>query len=472
VTTIIATVFTGLSILIIGYCVWNAIAFARTPQGAVAWVVFLVSSPWFGVPAYLLLGRRKINDYRAAWRESHDRMAWPHSEMGRHHVQTQHESALRALERIGGLPFTNGNEFQLLIDGGATFDAICAAIDDARETICVQFYIIRDDYLGRRLGDHLVAAAKRGVRVRVIYDGVGSQRLGTAWVTRLRDAGITILDPDRSRGPTSRLEINFRNHRKTVVIDGSVAFVGGHNVGDEYLGLDPKIGRWRDTHISVHGPVATQIQAVFAEDWVWASGESLIDCLQWSPRRSTTRRATALAALVPTGPADPFDSGALMFFTAITAARDRIWITSPYFVPDTDIISALISAALAGKDVRILLPSTIDHYLPWLASYAYIDELRAAGVKFFRYGNGFLHQKVILVDDDLAAIGTANLDNRSFRLNFESMVFIAERTFASDVEAMLSTDLANSNEVTSGLIGQPVHIRIGAPLARLLAPLL
>ncbi|WBU64745.1 cardiolipin synthase [Paracoccus aerodenitrificans] len=471
-TTVLATILAVFGALAVAYCVWAAIASARTPQGAAAWVVFLVSSPWFGVPAFLVLGRRKVRDYRAAWRESHDLFSIQDTEASRGTLPFEREKTLRALERIGGLPFTGGNEVRLLIDGGATFDAICAVVDSARESVCVQFYIIRDDGLGRRLADHLVAAAARGVKVRVMYDGVGSQKLPEAWAARLRDAGVAVLNPDHSRGPTSRLEINFRNHRKTVVVDGDVAFVGGHNVGDEYLGLDPQFGRWRDTHVEIRGPVAGQIQAVFAEDWHWASGESLTDDLPWEAGDATDPENATLAALVPTGPGDPIDSGSLMFFTAITAARDRIWIASPYFVPDTDIMSALVSAALSGRDVRILLPSTIDHYLPWLASHAYFDELRATGVRFFRYCDGFLHQKVILVDDDLAAVGTANLDNRSFRLNFESMVFVADGAFASDVERMLSDDFVQSDELISALVDQPLHIRISSPLARLWAPLL
>lgn len=297
-TTVLATILAVFGALAVAYCVWAAIASARTPQGAAAWVVFLVSSPWFGVPAFLVLGRRKVRDYRAAWRESHDLFSIQDTEASRGTLPFEREKTLRALERIGGLPFTGGNEVRLLIDGGATFDAICAVVDSARESVCVQFYIIRDDGLGRRLADHLVAAAARGVKVRVMYDGVGSQKLPEAWAARLRDAGVAVLNPDHSRGPTSRLEINFRNHRKTVVVDGDVAFVGGHNVGDEYLGLDPQFGRWRDTHVEIRGPVAGQIQAVFAEDWHWASGESLTDDLPWEAGDATDPENATLAALV------------------------------------------------------------------------------------------------------------------------------------------------------------------------------
>ncbi|WP_082176349.1 cardiolipin synthase [Pseudaestuariivita atlantica] len=471
-TSTVISILAVIGIGVTAYCVWRAIISARTPQGAVAWTVFLVSSPWFAVPAFLVLGRRKLRDYRAEWRRSREIVRGFGPDGASRLPQTGKRAALTALERIGGLPFAPGNQVQLLVNGDATFDAICAAIDDARTTVCVQFYTIRDDTIGRRLSEHLVRAAKRGVKVRTMYDGVGSQKLSNRWVRALEEAGVVVLNPDQARGPTSRIEINFRNHRKTVIIDGVIAFIGGHNVGDEYLGRDPKVGPWRDTHLEVRGPVALQAQMVFAEDWHWASGEALGDELDWKPPGHAVPGTGQIAALVPTGPGDEMDSGTLMFITAISAASERIWIASPYFVPDSDILSALIAAALAGKDVRILLPEAIDHYLPWLAAHAYFDQVRAAGVRIMRYKRGFMHQKVILIDDDLAAVGTANLDNRSFRLNFESMVFVADTGFAGEVEEMLRADFEQSQEHEIRLQDCGYRIRYGAPVARLWAPVL
>lgn len=471
-TSTVVSILAAFGISVIAYCVWRAISSARTPQGAVAWAVFLVSSPWFAVPVFLVLRRRKLRDYRAEWRRSHKIFKGFQPETTSAPPVTQKRPALTALERIGGFPFMPGNEARLLINGDATFNAICAAIDNAQYTVCVQFYIIRDDDLGRRLAGHLIRAAERGVKVRVMYDGVGSQKLSNCWVHTLEQAGVVVLNPDRARGPTSRMEINFRNHRKTVVADGEIAFIGGHNVGDEYLGRDVEIGPWRDTHLRLQGPAALQARIVFAEDWHWASGEALDAELELSASAPVTLDQGQFAALVPTGPGDEMDSGTLMFLTAISAARKRIWIASPYFVPDSDVLSALIAAALADKDVRILLPEAFDHYLPWLAAHAYFDEVRAAGVRIMHYKNGFMHQKVILIDDDLAAVGTANLDNRSFRLNFESTVFVADTGFAGEVAQMLHSDFEQSEELTTRLEDRSYSIRFGAPLARLWAPLL
>ena len=262
---------------------------------------------------------------------------------------------------------------------------------------------------------------------------------------------------------------NFRNHRKTVIVDGKVGFTGGFNVGDEYLGLDPKFGAWRDTHIRITGPVVSQLQVPFAEDWYHATGQFLRERLDWTPAYDA-EDMTAL--IVPTGPGDDDDTGALFFFAAINAARHRVWIASPYFVPDVAILAALKAAAMRGVEVRILVPDVIDHRLPWLAAFAYFDEVREAGVQIWRYTEGFMHQKVVLVDDTIAAVGTMNLDNRSFRLNFEAMAVYFDADAAARVEEMLIDDMTRCYQLDKRLEAQPWHIRAGAPFARLAAPIL
>jgi len=280
---------------------------------------------------------------------------------------------------------------------------------------------------------------------------------------------VIIADPSTTRGPKQRFQINFRNHRKTVVVDGVTGFTGGLNIGDEYAGLDPRFGPWRDTHVRLAGPLVSQLQLIFAEDWHWATGEALLDDLSWEPAHAADDMA---GLIVATGPGDQSETGSLMFFSAIIAARNRIWIASPYFVPDTDIIAALRNAALRGVDVRILLPDLADHQLPWLAAYSYFDDIRSDGVRVFRYMEGFMHQKAFVIDDDVAAIGTANLDNRSFRLNFETMAFFFDKRAAERVDRMFRGDFDRSFELTETLSQQPPYVRYGAPVARLFAPLL
>ncbi|WP_170608692.1 cardiolipin synthase [Ruegeria arenilitoris] len=443
---------------------------ARTPQGAVGWVVFLITAPVLGVPLYLFLGHHRFRGYRIARQES-ERVVEGIKTFADFSRPDPDKMGInpRPFEALAHLPVSRGNGAELLIDGEATFASIFEAIESAKSYILIQFYIVRDDSLGQELQEKLIAAAKRGVHVRFMTDAVGSYGLPSAYLEAMQEAGIDVADPKEQRGPNFRFQLNYRNHRKTVVIDGETGFIGGHNVGVEYLGQNPQFGHWRDTHIKMTGHIVRQLQLIFVEDWHWARDEDLIDELDWAGSES---EQDMNALLVATGPGDDSETGAMMFFSAIAGANERVWIASPYFVPDIDIMTALQHAALRGVDVRILVPDVIDHKLPWLAAFAYFDEIRECGVKVLRYTDGFLHQKAFVVDDTLAAVGTTNLDNRSFRLNFEAMALFFDTRAADAVAAMLEKDFASSYELTRFLAQQPAHIRYGAPLARLFAPIL
>jgi len=443
---------------------------ARTPQGAVGWAVFLLSAPMMGVPLYLFLGHHRFKGYRIARKQS-ERVVEGIRAFADYSKPDPSTLTInpRPFEALAHLPVSRGNGAELLIDGEATFEAIFAAIDKAQKYVLIQFYIVRDDALGLELQEKLMDAAGRGVHVRFMTDAVGSYGLPSTYLQELRQAGVDVADPKDQRGPNFRFQLNYRNHRKTVIIDGEIGFIGGHNVGIEYLGQDPNFGRWRDTHIRMTGHIVRQLQLIFTEDWHWARGEDLIDILDWSGSESEQNMN---ALLVATGPGDDTETGAMMFFSAIAAASQRVWIASPYFVPDIDVMTALQHAALRGVDVRILVPDVIDHRLPWLAAFAYFDEIRECGVRVFRYTDGFMHQKAFVVDETLAAVGTTNLDNRSFRLNFEAMALFFDKRAADATEDMLRTDFENSYELTRTLSQQPPHIRYGAPLARLFAPIL
>lgn len=443
---------------------------ARTPQGAVGWAVFLLSVPVLGVPLYLFLGHHRFRGYRIARQQSEQVVEGikTFADYSRPDPDTMQINP-RPFERLAHLPVSRGNGADLLINGDATFRAIFEAIDNATRYVLVQFYIIRDDALGVELQERLVAAAQRGVHVRFMTDGVGSYGLPTVYLETLRQAGVDVADPRQQRGPNFRFQLNYRNHRKTVIIDGETGFIGGHNVGIEYLGQSPRFGAWRDTHVRLTGHIVRQLQLIFTEDWHWARGEDLIDHLDWA---GSEAEQDMNGLLVATGPGDDTETGAMMFFAAITEAQERLWIASPYFVPDIDIMAALQNAALRGVDVRILVPDVIDHRLPWLAAFAYFDEIRDCGVRVFRYTGGFMHQKVFVVDDALAAVGTTNLDNRSFRLNFEAMALLFDPRAAGAAADMLQTDFEASYELTDSLAQQPAQIRLGAPIARLFAPIL
>ncbi len=448
---------------------WRAIQTARTPQGAIGWAIFLVTAPYLGVPLYLFLGHHKYRGYEISRASSEQVLEGVATYREQHRPKSKPKNDTTLFEKIAELPGVDGNGFQLLIDGEETFSAIFKAIDTAKSYVLVQSYIVNDDGVGRALCDHMINAAERGVSVRFMVDAVGSKKLPPTYFQRLKSAGVEFVDPKSTRGPKYRFQLNFRNHRKTVVVDGHVGFTGGLNFGDEYKGLDPRFGNWRDTHVQMTGPVVSQLQLIFVEDWHWATDEILIDDLNWNADRD---KADMTSLLVATGPGDELETGAMFFISCIAEAKKRVWIASPYFVPDIDILTALKLAALRGLDVRILVPEVIDHTVPWLAAFAYFDEIRDVGVKVMRYDAGFMHQKVVLVDDTLAVVGTMNMDNRSFRLNFEAMAVYFDDSAALQLEAMFEADFERSFELSKRLSQQPKRIRIGAPLSRLVSPLL
>ncbi|EDZ98108.1 phospholipase D/Transphosphatidylase [Burkholderia sp. H160] len=471
----------------------HAILHTRTSQGAIAWAVSLVAMPYLTLVPYLFLGRSKFAGYADARRVENELLRT------RAHPQiwdTQASSAglptqqlgsrlVQSLTRLGGMPFLPGNTVRTLVNGTATFEAIFEAIENARRYVIVQFFIVRDDALGGMLKDALIAKAQQGVRVYFLYDSIGSFDLPHSYVAALRAAGIEMHPFATNRRFVNRLQLNFRNHRKIVSVDGERAFIGGHNVGVEYLGAKPPLSPWRDTHIEVRGPAVASIQFVFIEDWYWATQQlpefdaPAVDSVAPSGDQSGDHNAIERAAhnmhciVLPSGPADKQETCSLFFVEAINAARERIWITTPYLVPDEAVFAALRLAALRGVDVRILIPSRRDHRVVFAASKLYAYDSLRAGIRIFRYQPGFLHQKVVLIDSSAAAIGSANLDNRSFRLNFEIMVLTVDRGFALEVETMLLDDFAESREIDRDEYRQSNALRrMLMHVARLFSPIL
>jgi cardiolipin synthase len=335
--------------------------------------------------------------------------------------------------------------------------------------VLAQFYIVRDDQIGRDFQACLLRAAARGVRVRLMYDAVGSLGLKRRYLRTLREGGVSVCSFTGPRNWLKKLRLNFRNHRKIVVVDGREAFVGGLNVGDEYLGRDASIGPWRDTHLAVRGPAVQGLQLSFARDWYYGQRESLPD-LDWT-LRPTPDDLTAL--VLSSGPSDAVETCGLLYAHAIESAEERLWIATPYFVPDGRILGALELAALRGVDVRVLMPRKSDSVFFKFVPFAYLDEVTRVGVKVFLYEDGFMHQKVSLVDRDFATVGTANFDNRSFMLNFETTVVVRDGGFCDDVAAMLEADFARATPLTRERLDEASFLfRFAASATRLLAPVL
>jgi len=455
----------------------HALFNVRTAQGTIAWIVGLIAFPWLGLPLYWMFGSRRFDAHSNAMqrklRDHHERLHAARSEILPFQVPRSAIGSPRvsALAAVAGEEFLDGNQLDLLIDGEATFDAILVGIAQAQRSVFVQFYIMREDGLGLRLLEAMADRAAAGLEVCFLFDSFGSAAMKPDIIQKWQSRGIQMATFCAFSGWRDRWRLNFRNHRKIVVIDGEIGFVGGHNVGDEYLGKNPKYGRWRDTHVRVEGPSVLQLQMVFAADWYFATGR-VVDGT-WQPLRKSATAGGQRALVVSSGPSDDFERCTLFFLNTITMAERRLWIASPYFVPDEGIIQALQLAAIRGVEVCILLPMKPDKRLVWLASFALLEELVHPNIRIYRFTGGFLHQKALVVDDDFAAVGTANFDNRSFRLNFEVTLAVSDRKFAGEIAAMFERDFAESVEVADDdYTSCSVPFKAAAQAARLLAPIL
>ncbi|ANF58247.1 cardiolipin synthase [Halotalea alkalilenta] len=451
----------------------TALMSSRTSQGAIAWMISLVTFPYVAVPAFWIFGRPRFYGYVSAREERDSELRRVLEGFGKRvepflpHLEA-HNGRVRAVERLAMMPLTSGNRAELLIDGHASFKSMFDGLARATDYVLIQFFIVRNDRLGQELKRRLIACAERGVRICFIFDEIGSHKLPERYLSELRDAGVEVTPFGSSKGWPHRLQVNFRNHRKVLVVDGREGWVGGLNVGCEYLGEKPSVGAWRDTHLRLEGPSALGLQEAFWEDWYWATNEIL--ALDWRPRAA--EGSDQHVVVVPSGPADPLETAGLLIQNAIHTAKRRFWITSPYFVPDQSVQDALKLAALRGVDVRIMIPERPDHLLVYLSAFSFLGEMIQAGVEIHRYQPGFLHQKVMLIDDHTAAVGTVNLDNRSFRLNFEITGYVIDHRFAAEVEAMLAEDFAHCRRVSLGEIThRPLWRKLVSRAAYLASPI-
>lgn len=425
----------------------RAILISRTPQAGIAWVIGLITFPIFAIPLFLVFGESRFMGYKQAGRGDSPELDQLLDETDQRLRPFQmppddpQSDAIRLNERLIGLPLSHGNQAALLVDGDQTFDAIGRAIDAAEQSVVFQFFIIRDDGLGKKMQAHLVAARARGVEVFVTFDQVGSHHLPESYIETLQAAGAHVSRFVTNRQLGTKFRVNFRNHRKLVLVDRKIAFVGGLNVGDEYMGLSERFGPWRDTFVRLEGPVAHALAIPFSEDWEFATKS--VPVLRGGD--SPVRAGDARVFTIPSGPAPVWNVCPATLIEIIRSTRRRLWLASPYFIPDSSLLAAIGHAALRGVDVRIILPQNPDHLLPWLTSFTFYPKLREAGVRVFRYQPGFMHQKVLLSDDSLAIVGSINLDYRSFMLNFELSVGIFDPTFAHAVEQMFLKDFAESN---------------------------
>ncbi len=469
----IAVLVTALAYVLAVASALEAMMKSRTPQGAIAWTISLLAMPLLTVPVYLVFGRNRFDGYLEQRQELEARsnaLIERREDIIQDYIVEPDTALYRSLCELARMPTTRGNEVELLIDGQQTFDSIAAGIARAERYVLFQFYIIRDDDLGRRLGKLLCDRVRAGVRVCLLYDEIGSYSFsGTRLYKQLAQTGVEVVPFNTTQGRRNRLQLNFRNHRKIVVVDGREAWIGGLNIGDEYLHGSRRLGAWRDTHVRFAGPAVHGAELAFATDWLWATRQILQ--IEWSFTPPGDDDCRVL--VYPSDPASDYEEAGLMYHQLIVEAKERIWIASPYFVPDRAIISALQLAALRGVDVRVMIPEKSEGIVLAMANWSYTRELMPLGVKVYRYQEGFTHQKVVLMDDAMAGVGTANFDNRSFRLNFEITVLVESETFAQDIEQMLVADFALCRQVTlKDLEDKPAWFSLAMGAARLFSPVL
>jgi cardiolipin synthase len=446
----------------------------RRESGAtLAWILAIVLLPFLGLLAFWVFGTTRLHLRRRKRRRIEARLA-----PALHKLQAQPATDLpvtdlppsllqlaEKLDKVGPQP---GNKVALFRQGPVVFDALEAAFDSSRHHIHLIYYIWEPDRTGERLRDALTRASRRGVEVRLLLDDVGSRSARQGFFQGLMEAGGQV-ERFLPVNPLNRqLALNNRNHRKIAVVDGETGFTGGMNVGDVYAGLSEP---WRDLHARICGPVVHSLQEVFCQDWYHATGDDLISAAYFPPM---TGSGNVWAQLLASGPADErWRAIHTLLFAAINLARERVWVETPYFVPDPPIVMALQTAALRGVDVRLLLPGRSDHPLVLHAGRSFLDELLAAGVRVFELQGTMPHAKTVTVDGIFSTLGSANMDQRSFRLNFEANLFFYGAEIAGELERDFLSLCARASEVTVvNRQGISQRQRLAEGVGRVLAPLL
>jgi cardiolipin synthase len=467
----------------IGYLIsWGLVPFIlwrnKPPVSTLAWVWSVVLFPYVGPLAYMLLGNDRLARKRlragrklsaASGRE--ERRITEKTRELLDSLDTPERELADLLSRINEIAATSAEEVRLLFGGTEFYAELGRRIAEAKEHVHIEFYIFRDDDRGLEILGLLVDAAKRGVEVRVLLDGIGCLGTPGRFFRPLRKAGGKFAWFRTSSIRQWRWGVNLRNHRKLQIIDGRVAFVGGMNVGREYAGEDPAIGTWHDIAVSIEGAAAGKLQAVFADDWYFATNEQLLGA-HYYPRPQTGARL--LVQPMPDGPDSPEDPIEMSIVAMLSAVRDRAWLTAGYFVPQEPLLTALKVCAARGVDVRMLISEKSDHPLLVEVGRSFYEELLTHGVKIYEFDAGVNHAKCALLDDRWVMVGSANFDIRSMRLNFELNVLMRDPENAARLERVLAADFQQGSKqiILETFQRRPFRQRFVERALRPFAPLL
>jgi len=451
----------------------HLISLRKRPAPTLAWTWGMLLFPYLGVLLYWAIGADRLRrkrlrrraGFKAFLRQRH--LTSSHVETG---LSASDAALARVCARINGIPSTRVDDLRLLPEAGMFYDELERRIHAAKHHVHIQFFIWRDDDAGRRLRDALVTAARRGVKVRVLLDEIGSVLLSSDHFKELVAAGgefswFLTLNPRRHR-----YLFNLRNHRKVQIIDGNIAFVGGMNVGIEYQSLNPKVGPWRDLQAEFTGPIACALQECFADDWYFATNQKIEEPCYYP---ADDGREGAVALVLAGGPDDPSEPMQKSLIAVLNHASTRAWLTTGYFVPNAVTLAALELCAARGVDVRLLITEKTDHPGLLRIGRSFYDELLAAGVRIFEFSSAINHTKAGVIDDDWLLVGSANIDNRSMRVNFELSVLVRHPEAAATFADVMLADFSNCVEITPESFAQRSwREKIWEAAARPFAPLL
>ena len=454
----------------------------RNPTSTWLWVMVLTFLPGIGFILYLFIGQDLSKKRLFKIKEEEDycfkNLALSQEEQMindeykyRDPNYTRYEDLIKMHLISSDSFFTQDNNVAIYFDGNEKFEALLESIKSAKQYIHLQYYIFKSDNLGIKVIDALCEKAKEGIEVKLLIDGMGGRNFSKKYIHKLKMAGgeVGVFFPPFV--PLISLRINYRNHRKICIIDGKEAFIGGFNIGDEYIGLSKKFGFWRDTHLKIKGSAISSLQWRFFLDWRFATGKEITRCQTYLAAEDDWGNTGI--QIVSSGPDSKWPSIKDGYLKMISNAKEKIYIETPYFIPDDSIFEALKLAGLSGLDVRVMIPCKPDHPFVYWASMSYIGELLQAGVRFYTYERGFLHSKVVLMDDFISSVGTANLDIRSFKLNFEVNAFLYDESINLKLTDKFIDDLQYCKEITLNEYRNRSNIvKIKESFSRLLSPIL
>ncbi|MDE5849828.1 MAG: cardiolipin synthase [Muribaculaceae bacterium] len=460
------------SVIVIS-CVVVVVSENKNPIRALSWTLALLFLPIVGVVFYLFFGRSlkgKAMINRKVRRKLLERSRPKQHSFERSRLSADQVRMIRLAQNLCHAPLDSNNSVEIFTDGRSKFDSLKKDIHEAKDFIFIQYYIYSDDRLGNEITELLADKVRQGVRVKVLYDHVGSFSTRNNFFNRMRKLGIDSHPFFRVTFRKLANRINWRNHRKLVIIDGKVGYIGGMNIADRYVEKSPDGRIWRDTHLRVEGPIIESMMYSFAVDWNFLRPDAEVQPLKMM---TCDEPGDVDMQLVTSGPVDKWNNLVLCFQQAIASARKRLYIQTPYFLPTDALLKALQGAALSGVDVRIMIPEHTDSILLGYGSRSYIDDCLKAGVKVYMFTPGMLHAKTMIIDDDFVTTGSVNFDFRSFENNFEANLLIYSEEINRKMRDIFFLDLSSCRKLTlSRWRSRPRTSRIIEALVRLFAPIL